>query len=346
MLGVDAYYPQADRRRLAMRLNALVAAPGFAPRLQGSPLRIEELLWDPNGRPRAAIVHLAHLSDPERSLVVTAVLSRLVTWTRPRPGNSTRRVAVVVDEALGFAPPTSSPPMKRPLLILLEQDRAHGVGVVPTTQNPTDLDYQKMASTGTWWVGRLQTEHDKAGIGDALASANGAVDLAALDAATGGLGRRRFLEWTARGDHPELLTTRWAMSYLRGPLTRDEIARLVHGDDDPETPAARPVGGGEVPAPAPVVTLPPIADGVPVRWLDPAAPWAPLVGADSRRPSMRTPAVAATAPTTRPPVSSADTGHASGRCNGGSPGLGHQRRKRRTRPRRRTPMPSCGAWRR
>ncbi len=165
-----------------MRLNGLMASPSFAEWIQGEPLDMDSLLRAPDGRPRASIVYLSHLSDSERVFVVTLLLSKLVTWMRQQPGTSEFRALVYADEVMGFAPPTAEPPSKRPILTLFKQARAHGVGVVLATQNPVDLDYKLMSNAGTWMVGRLQTERDKARIIEALRSASGDVDVGAWDA--------------------------------------------------------------------------------------------------------------------------------------------------------------------
>ncbi len=195
-LGVfemEAFYPAKDRMALAMRLNGLVASPSFASWLEGEPLDIGSLLRAPDGRPRASIMYLAHLSETERQFVVTLLLSRIVTWMRRQAGTSDLRAVVYVDEVFGLAPPTAEPPSKKPMLTIFKQARAHGVGMVVATQNPVDLDYKLMSNAGTWMVGRLQTERDKARIMEALRSASGDVDVAEWDARIGALGKRQFL---------------------------------------------------------------------------------------------------------------------------------------------------------
>jgi hypothetical protein len=284
VFDLDAFFPERDRMRLAMRLNGLVASPSFAEWIRGEPLDVHSLLRAPDGRPRASVLYLSHLSDTERVFVVTLLLSKLVTWMRRQPGTSELRAFVYADEVMGLAPPTAEPPSKRPILTLFKQARAHGVGVVLATQNPVDMDYKLMSNAGTWMVGRLQTERDKARIIEAMRSASGDVDVKAWDARIGGLGKRQFVMKTAGSDDPILFTTRWAMSYLRGPLTRAELLRLktqglmgeganagsgtVDGMEQPASstatvaPAAGapgPAGGGSGPAvgsPAPSLGAP------------------------------------------------------------------------------------------
>ena len=298
-LGVfelDTFFPEKERIKLAMRLNGLVASPSFSEWIQGTPLDMNSLMRAPDGRPRATIVYLSHLSDSERVFVVTLLLSKLVTWMRQQPGTSELRALVYADEVMGFAPPTAEPPSKKPILTLFKQARAHGVGMVLATQNPVDLDYKLMSNAGTWMVGRLQTERDKARIIEAIRSASGDVDVSAWDARISGLGKRQFVLKTARSAKPELFTTRWAMSYLRGPFTRTELMRLKEADDavpdtpprDPGEPAMEAAVPSTPPTP-PAPTLaedespvqPRVAEGIPVRYLDPAAPWAEKLGIGS-----------------------------------------------------------------
>lgn len=305
-LGVfelEAFFPAKDRMALAMRLNGLAASPSFSAWMDGEPLDVGTLLRAPDGRPRASVVYLAHLTDAERQFVVTLLLSKMVTWMRRQAGTSELRALVYVDEVFGMAPPTGEPPSKRPLLTLFKQARAHGLGVVIATQNPVDVDYKVMSNAGAWMVGRLQTERDKARIVEALRSASGDVDVAAWDALIGDLGKRQFVLKTAGTSQPSLFTTRWAMSFLRGPLTRAEIQRLRAGAAAGGSAAGRPQPAEGSPAlPSPdrdadaggtsgpfaadpelahdrTPVAPAVSAEVPVRWLDPAAPWARAVGA-------------------------------------------------------------------
>jgi hypothetical protein len=281
---VDQFVPPAERMKLALRLNGLVASPGFAAWRTGDPLDLNTLLWAPDGRPRASIVQLSHLSDVERMFVVTLLLSRTVAWMRGQPGTSDLRALVYIDELFGFAPPTAAPPSKKPLLTLFKQARAHGLGVVVATQNPVDVDYKLMSNAGTWMIGRLTTQRDKARIVEALKSADGSVDVGAWDARIGGLGKRQFLLKQAGSPAPEAFTSRWAMAYLRGPVTRAELGRLsdevVGRAVSPTAPA--PSGKARAPLAADESPVPPkVADGVPVRYVDPAAPWAKEFGIEA-----------------------------------------------------------------
>jgi Helicase HerA, central domain len=280
---VDAFFPPKERTELALRLNGLVASPAFAAWGAGQPLDPATLLRTPEGKPRCAIVYLAQLSDQERQFVVTLVLSKLVTWMRGQPGTSDLRTLAYMDEVFGFVPPTAMPPAKKPILTILKQGRAFGVGMVLSTQNPVDLDYKAMSNAGTWLVGRLQTERDKARVLEGLRSAAGDTDVAELDTAIGGLEKRQFLRVSAKGP-PALFASRWAMSYLRGPLTKDQIETLMRdaprpaAEPEPPPAAVEPAGDESAVPPA-------VAEGVPVRYLDSAAAWAAELGVegDGRR---------------------------------------------------------------
>ncbi len=286
---VDTFFPANERRALAMRLNSLVASPTFAGWTEGPPLDIQSMLYTADGLPRASILYLAHLSEPERQFVVSLVLSKVITWMRAQPGTTDLRALLYMDEVFGFAPPTANPPAKGPILTLLKQARAYGVGFLLCTQNPVDLDYKAMSNAGTWMVGRLQTERDKARVLEALSAASGEVDLDEIDRSISGLGKRQFiLHNTHDRGEPKHFTTRWAMSYLRGPLTRDQLARLTANDSarsapplvqsapttaDETEPSSVELGADET------SIAPDAPKGVPVYHLDPAAPWAADLGA-------------------------------------------------------------------
>ncbi|MEN8235034.1 MAG: DUF87 domain-containing protein [Actinomycetota bacterium] len=278
VFDIETFFPASDRLDLAMRLNGLLASPGFATWMNGAPLDIERLLWDENGKPQAAIVYLAHLSDEERQFVVTLVLSKLITWMRTQQGSGELRALAYMDEVFGYVPPTSNPPSKRPILTLLKQARAFGVGLLLSTQNPVDLDYKAMSNAGTWCIGRLQTERDKLRIVEALSSASGNVDVADLDRRISGLSKRSFLLHSTR-DEPQLFTTRWAMSYLRGPLTASQISALTEDRPAPSERTPAPATDTPTLGDSAVTVMPPVAEGTAVFHLDPAAEWASTVGA-------------------------------------------------------------------
>jgi hypothetical protein len=288
-LGVfelDQFFPPADRTKLAFTLNALVASPSFAAWGQGDPLDPQAMLFTADGKPRCAVVYLAHLSEEERQFVVTLVFSKLVTWMRGQEGSPDLRALAYMDEVFGYVPPSASPPPKKPILTIFKQGRAFGLGLVLSTQNPVDLDYKAMSNAGTWLVGRLQTENDKARVLEGLRSAAGTTDVGALDKAIGGLGKRQFLLVSAKSSTPRLFTTRWAMSYLCGPLTKEQIGKLVVRPEAAGQVAAQPSSENEAqPADAPTLAAnetavaPPVASGISVSYLDPAASWAGSIGA-------------------------------------------------------------------
>ena len=231
VFDLESFYPSKDRFELAIALNNLLASPGFAAWLEGQPLDIASLLYAPDGRPRISIMSIAHLSDPERMFFVTILLNELVTWMRGQTGTSSLRALLYMDEIFGYFPPTAKPPSKKPMLTLLKQARAYGLGVLLATQNPVDLDYKGLSNTGTWFIGRLQTERDKKRVLDGLegasASSGAQFDRAQLDDTLSALGKRVFLMHNVHEDAPVIFQTRWALSYLRGPLTTAQIATLM-----------------------------------------------------------------------------------------------------------------------
>ena len=262
VLDLESFFPSRDRFALATRLNALLAAPGFAQWLEGVPLDPSTLLYGPDGRPRAAVLSIAHLGDAERMFFVSLLLNQIVGWMRGLSGTTSLRAIVYMDEIAGYFPPVANPPSKPPLLVLLKQARAFGVGVLLATQNPVDLDYKGLANTGTWFLGRLQTERDKARVLDGLeAAAAGGLDRADADRLLSSLGKRVFLLHNVHDREPVVFHTRWTLSYLRGPLSRDQIRTL----NTRAGAAARPAG-----APNPVEA--------------PARPVAAARGATSPRP--------------------------------------------------------------
>ncbi|MFN3254897.1 MAG: ATP-binding protein [Ilumatobacter sp.] len=310
-LGVfelDQFFPPADRMKLAMQLNGLLASPSFASWAAGPPIDIDAMLFRPDGSARCAIITTAHLSDDERQFVTSLVLSKLVTWMRRQSGTTDLRAMLYMDEVAGYLPPTANPPTKKPIMLLMKQARAFGVGVVLSTQNPVDIDYKAISNAGTWMIGRLQTERDKARLLDGMSAAAGGVDIAAVSDSIAGLGKREFLLRRAGKDEPEIFTTRWAMSYLRGPMTRDQIELLMSTERVEAETQAAPTASSGVPAqPTPVpgavtpvpelaadesAVMPQIADGVAVRYVDVAAPWLSEVGGDARGQRLEIAAVA------------------------------------------------------
>ena len=191
VLELDQFFPPAERMAFAMRLNGLLAAPSFAAWMAGDPVDIDALLRTPDGRPRCAIVTTAHLSDDERQSVSALVLAKLVTWMRRQSGTSDLRALLYMDEVAGYLPPTANPPTKKPIMLLLKQARAFGLGVVLSTQNPVDVDYKALSNAGTWLIGGFQTEQDKTALVDGLTARPGRVDVAAVSDTISALGKRR-----------------------------------------------------------------------------------------------------------------------------------------------------------
>jgi len=246
VLDLESFFPAKDRFSLAMRVNNLLAAPGFEAWLQGDALSAQSLFYTASGKPRVSVISIAHLGDAERMFFVTMLLNEIVAWMRAQQGTGSLRAILYMDEIFGFMPPTANPPSKQLLLTLLKQARAYGLGLVLATQNPVDLDYKGLSNAGTWFIGRLQTERDKARIIEGLEGANqGKFDRAGMERRIAGLGKRRFLLHNVHEDEPVTFATRWVMSYLAGPLTRDQIRALMAGrqpdapvDGGPAAPAA------------------------------------------------------------------------------------------------------------
>ena len=231
VMVIDSFFPSKDRFALAMKLNNLLAAPGFQTWLEGDALDIQSILYTSTGKPRLAIFSISHLNDAERMFFVTLLLTQMVGWMRAQSGTTSLRALLYMDEIFGYFPPVANPPSKLPLMTLLKQARAFGLGVVLATQNPVDLDYKGLANTGTWFIGRLQTERDKArvleGLEGASSSAGKTFDRGRMEQTLAGLGARIFLMNNVHEDEPVVFETRWCLSYLRGPLTRTQIKSLM-----------------------------------------------------------------------------------------------------------------------
>jgi len=267
VMDLDSFYPAKDRFELAMLINNLLAAPGFSAWMEGEALDIGQILYSPSGKPRMAIFSIAHLSDAERMFFVSLLLNQFLAWMRQQPGTTSLRAMLYMDEIFGYFPPVANPPSKQPLLTLLKQARAYGVGILLATQNPVDLDYKGLSNTGTWLLGRLQTERDKArvleGLEGAAATQGAKFNRQAMAQTLAGLGNRIFLMNNVHADEPTIFETRWAMSYLRGPLTRNQIKILM---DPVKAQMPRP------PAAATAAQAPAFAAASPVQAEVAAAP--------------------------------------------------------------------------
>jgi hypothetical protein len=233
VIDLDSFYSPADRVKLAMSLNNLLASPAFAGWLEGQSLDIKSLLYTSEGKPRLSIISIAHLNDSERMFFVTILLGELLSWMRAQPGTGSLRAVFYMDEVFGYFPPSAKPPSKPPMLTLLKQARAFGLGIVLATQNPVDLDYKGLSNMGTWFLGRLQTQRDKDRVLDGLEGASlqqGAkFDRADMERSLSALGNRVFLMNNVHDDGPTIFQSRWALSFLRGPLSRDQISKLMAG---------------------------------------------------------------------------------------------------------------------
>ena len=276
VMDLESFYPAKERFGLSMAFNNLLGSPGFAAWLRGEPLDVDRLLYTDSGKPRIAILSISHLSDRERMFFVSLLLNQTLGWMRGKTGTTSLRAILAMDEVFGYMPPVAEPPSKRPLLTLLKQARAFGLGLVLATQNPVDLDYKGLSNVGTWFLGRLQTERDKARLIDGLegAAAGGRFDRAKMEQILAGLGNRVFLLHNVHEDEPELFQTRWVLSYLRGPLTRPEIKRLM--DPVKKAPPAAPVAAAEpTGVPVAAMTTPPSAPVPAAGGTDSVAPVLP-----------------------------------------------------------------------
>ncbi len=241
VFDIESFYPSKERFGLAMSLNNLIASPGFSAWMEGEPIDVQRLLFTPAGKPRVTVLYIAHLSDAERMFFVTILLNEVLSWMRAQSGTSSLRALLYMDEIYGYFPPSANPPSKTPMLTLLKQARAFGLGVVLSTQNPVDLDYKGLSNCGTWFIGRLQTERDKMrvieGLEGAAASAGGGFDRAETEQLLASLGNRVFLMRNVHEDAAVVFQTRWALSYLRGPLTLPQIKSLSGAAGFAQAPA-------------------------------------------------------------------------------------------------------------
>ena len=311
VMPLESFFPKKERWELAMVLNNLLAAPGFSVWLKGEPLDMKRMLYAPSGQPRVSIFCIAHLSDSERMFFMSLFLNQLIGWMRAQSGTTRLRAILYIDEIFGYLPPVANPPSKQPLLTLLKQARAYGLGLVLATQNPVDLDYKALSNAGTWFLGRLQTEQDKERVLDGLQGASSQAgtlfDRKSMSDILSGVGKRVFLMHNVHNEQPVLLQTRWALSYLAGPLTRSQIRTLMEGrkdvsdpmeetatDTSPSQPQAdaAPAGPETSAAPRPVLshrikeTFLPVRDAIttgPIRYEPWLAGHARIHFADSRK---------------------------------------------------------------
>jgi len=263
VMTLDSFFPAKDRFALAMRLNNLLAAPGFEAWMQGEALNSKNLLYTAEGKPKISVMSIAHLDEAQRMFFVSMLLNDLIGWMRAQQGTSSLRAILYMDEIFGYMPPVANPPSKKLFLTLLKQARAYGLGLVLATQNPVDLDYKGLSNTGTWFIGRLQTERDKARVMEGLEGASdGSFDKQAMERTLAGLGKRRFLLHNVHEDEAVVFGTRWVLSYLAGPLTRDNIKALMSKAKAKVAAAVRKVSKPKRRADAAAPALPPAVEQV------------------------------------------------------------------------------------
>jgi hypothetical protein len=231
IIDVESFFPEKSRQALALKFNNLLASPGFTTWLEGPPLDISSMLHTPAGKPRISIFSIAHLGDSERMFFVSLLMNQMLGWMRAQNGTTSLRALLYMDEIFGYLPPSANPPSKRPMMTLLKQGRAFGLGCLLATQNPVDLDYKALSNIGTWFLGRLQTERDKMrvldGLEGAAGSQNAKFDRVSMERFISGLGNRIFLMNNVHESGPMVFHVRWVMSYLTGPLTRGQIKTLM-----------------------------------------------------------------------------------------------------------------------
>ncbi len=234
VLSLDQFFNQNERTRLANRFNSLIASPAFGAWLKGASLDFDTLFFDTKGNARCAVFNIAHLGDGERMFFVTLLLERFIGWMRAQSGSERLRAMLYMDEIYGYFPPSANPPSKTPMLTLLKQARAFGVGIVLSTQNPVDLDYKGLSNIGTWFIGRLQTPQDIDRIIEGLrGKMDEDEDAQALRQKLSTLEKRHFILKSVHRPSLELFETRWVLSYLKGPLTREEIRTLTPRTERP-----------------------------------------------------------------------------------------------------------------
>ena len=290
VMSVDDFFPEKNRKGLAMKLNGLVASPGFSAWTQGPPLDADRLFYGIDGKPQVSVLSIAHLDDAERMFFVTRLLGEVLAWMRRQPGTGSLRAILYMDEIFGYLPPSANPPTKALLLTLLKQARAFGLGVVLSTQNPVDMDYKALSNCGTWFVGRLQTERDKDRLLDGLeGAATGGFDRSDMDRLLSGIGKRRFLLHNVHESAPTVLATRWVLSYLAGPLTRSQIGTLMDPHREETVPEVEAVAevttASEEPQPA----------STPTEGARPDLPEVPQVILDGGTPDVYVPMLLARA---------------------------------------------------
>ncbi len=267
VMDIESFFPEKNRFDLALQLNSILASPSIASFLQGEALDIDKLLYTAEGKPRLSILSLSHLSDSERMFFLTLLLNQLIVWMRSKQGTDSLRALFYMDEIFGYFPPVANPPSKMPLLTLLKQARAYGLGMVLSTQNPADLDYKGLSNIGSWFIGRLSTERDRSRLLEGMVdTAHVGLERGSLSETIANLEKRQFLLRRPSEKEPTLFTTRFCMSYLAGPLTREQTALLAR--------EALPAAPATAPAPAPEAEFPAVtAAPVQATVIEPEVPF-------------------------------------------------------------------------
>lgn len=262
-LGVftlDKFFNEPDRLKFALKLNGLLASPSFETWRSGHALSVSKLIRSDDGRPRCSVIYLAHLNDAEKMFVIALLASRILSWSRKQAGTNDLRMLVYVDEAVGLLPPyPANPPAKDSFLMLFKQARAFGVGIFVATQNPMDIDYKAMSNAGIWMIGKLSTQNDQRRIVEGLRGAKGAPEN--LSALIAGLDKRQFLIRNVHAESASVIRSRFAMSYLRGPMTKSDLRLLKPRDQSAKEPIS------EAPADDGLV-MPPQIKGVEQYFID------------------------------------------------------------------------------
>lgn len=222
---VDDVIPSRTRNALAAKLNGLIAAPSMAAWREGQMLDAHSFTTTEDGRTPVVVYSVAHLVDEEQRLfAVSLLLDEMLYWMRKQPGTDTLRCSLIIDECAGLLPPNQKPSTKIPIMTMLKQGRAFGLGLVLSSQNPMDLDYKAMSNCETWMVGRLQMANDKRRVLDAICSSK-AQSRAVLSDRISRLTPRKFLLVTS-GTCLDF-NTREVSAKLSGPMTPNEIKDLV-----------------------------------------------------------------------------------------------------------------------
>ncbi|AXX90084.1 hypothetical protein CKA55_04285 [Arcobacter suis] len=228
IFDLETFFPQNERLKLALKLNTIIANPSFKSWIEGEPLDISNLLYDESGKAKVSIFSIAHLNDSQRMFFVSLLLNQMVSWMRRQEGTTSLKALLYMDEIFGYFPPNANPPSKQPMLTLLKQARSFGVGIILSTQNPVDIDYKGLANIGTWFIGRLQTKQDKEKVIDGLSSAvEGKIDKSEMENLLSNLEKRTFIMKNINEDGIKIFQTRWTLSYLKGPITKEQIKFLM-----------------------------------------------------------------------------------------------------------------------